>query len=56
MINLIRYKRYVPHQKVEDAADISREETHGMRELGTDPKSGKPVSVRFGRYGAFAQI
>jgi DNA topoisomerase-1 len=26
------------HQKVEDAADISREETHGMRELGTDPK------------------
>jgi DNA topoisomerase-1 len=27
-----------------------------MRELGTDPKSGKPVSVRFGRYGAFAQI
>ncbi|CAC9624331.1 DNA topoisomerase I (EC 5.99.1.2) [uncultured Gammaproteobacteria bacterium] len=44
------------HQKIEDAADISREETHGMRELGTDPKSGKPVSVRFGRYGAFAQI
>ncbi|CAB5497516.1 type I DNA topoisomerase [Bathymodiolus thermophilus thioautotrophic gill symbiont] len=44
------------HQKIEAAADISREETHGMRELGTDPKSGKPVSVRFGRYGAFAQI
>lgn len=48
---------YTPfHQKIEDAADISREETHGMRELGTDLKSGKPVSVRFGRYGAFAQI
>jgi DNA topoisomerase-1 len=48
---------YTPfHQKIEDAADISREETHGMRELGTDSKSGKPVSVRFGRYGAFAQI
>ena len=44
------------HQKIEDAADISREETHGVRELGTDPKSGKPVTVRFGRYGAFAQI
>ena len=44
------------HKKIEDAADISREETHGMRELGTDPKSSKPVSVRFGRYGAFAQI
>ena len=26
------------------------------REIGTDPASGKPVSVRFGRYGAFAQI
>ena len=24
--------------------------------LGEDPVSGKPVSVRFGRYGAFAQI
>ena len=44
------------HAQIEAAADISREETHGMRELGEDPKSGKPVSVRFGRYGAFAQI
>ncbi len=44
------------HAQIEAAADISREETHGMRELGKDPKSGKPVSVRFGRYGAFAQI
>jgi DNA topoisomerase-1 len=44
------------HAKIEAAADISREETHGMRELGVDPKTQKPVSVRFGRYGAFAQI
>ena len=44
------------HKQIELAKDISREETHGMRELGVDPKSGKPVSVRFGRYGAFAQI
>ncbi len=44
------------HAQIELAKDISREETHGMRELGIDPKSGKPVSVRFGRYGAFAQI
>jgi len=44
------------HAKIEAADDISREETHGMRDLGVDPKSGKPVSVRFGRYGAFAQI
>jgi len=26
------------------------------RELGRDPKTGKPVSVRMGRFGAFAQI
>ncbi|KAA0450634.1 MAG: type I DNA topoisomerase [Candidatus Thioglobus sp.] len=44
------------HTQVELAKDISRDETHGVRDLGTDPKSKKPVSVRFGRYGAFAQI
>ncbi len=27
-----------------------------MRELGEDPATGKTVSVRFGRYGPFAQI
>jgi DNA topoisomerase-1 len=28
----------------------------GKRDLGMDPKSGKPISVRVGRYGPFAQI
>jgi DNA topoisomerase I len=35
---------------------VDRGEATGARELGTDPKSGKPVSVRLGRYGPFAQI
>jgi DNA topoisomerase-1 len=35
---------------------VDRSEATGARELGTDPKSGKPVSVRLGRYGAYAQI
>ncbi|MCE7902402.1 MAG: type I DNA topoisomerase [Gammaproteobacteria bacterium PRO9] len=35
---------------------ITREEAVQVRELGTDPKSGRPVSARFGRYGAFIQI
>lgn len=35
---------------------ISREEAVQVRELGTDPKSGRPVSARFGRYGSFIQI
>lgn len=36
--------------------DISREEVMQARELGNDPKTGKPVSARFGRYGPFVQI
>ncbi|MET0254865.1 MAG: DNA topoisomerase I [Luteibacter sp.] len=35
---------------------VDRNEATGARELGDDPKSGKPVSVRLGRYGAYAQI
>ena len=35
---------------------VDRSEATGARELGTDPKSGKPVSVRLGRYGPYAQI
>lgn len=35
---------------------VDRNEATGARELGTDPKSGKPVSVRLGRYGPYAAI
>jgi DNA topoisomerase I len=35
---------------------VSRQEAQQARELGTDPKTGKPVIVRLGRYGPFAQI
>ncbi|MCC5858748.1 MAG: DNA topoisomerase I [Ectothiorhodospiraceae bacterium] len=41
---------------VEEKKDISREKVVQARELGTDPKSGKPVQVRVGRYGPFVQI
>jgi DNA topoisomerase-1 len=45
------------HKLVEDKeANVTREEAAQARQLGTDPKSGKPVSVRLGRYGAFVQI
>jgi DNA topoisomerase-1 len=49
---------WVPfHKLVEDKEiSVSREEAAQARQLGTDPKSGKPVSVRLGRYGAFVQI
>jgi DNA topoisomerase-1 len=47
-----------PFEKLvaEKEVSVSREEAGQSRELGTDPKSGKPVSVRMGRYGPFVQI
>ncbi|MEM7763234.1 MAG: DNA topoisomerase, partial [Pseudomonadota bacterium] len=43
--------------QVEDKdKSVTREQVAQSRELGTDPKSGKPVSVRMGRYGPFVQI
>jgi len=36
--------------------NVSRDEAAQSRELGTDPASGKPVSVRMGRFGPFVQI
>ena len=40
----------------EKEASVTREQVAQARELGTDPKSGKPVTVRMGRYGPFVQI
>ena len=36
--------------------NVSRDEAAQSRELGIDPASGKPVSVRMGRFGPFVQI
>jgi len=36
--------------------NVSRDEALQARELGTDAASGKPISVRMGRYGPFVQI
>ena len=36
--------------------NVTRSDVAMARELGVDPASGRPVSVRYGRYGAFAQI
>ena len=40
----------------EKSESVDRSEATGARELGTDPKTGKPVSVRLGRFGPYAQI
>jgi len=36
--------------------NVSRDEAIQARQLGTDEKTGKPISVRMGRYGPFVQI
>ncbi len=49
-------KFYKPfHGRVENALK-NAERSKGERILGEDPKTGKPVSVKIGRFGPFAQI
>ena len=44
------------HPVVEDALSLRLEHRVGERQLGTDPKSGRPVSVKIGRFGPLVQI
>lgn len=44
------------HKTVDKSADITRAEAMQSRPLGTDPKTGKPVSSRFGRFGPMVQL
>ena len=43
------------HDEVEDTLENAERATN-ERELGTDPETGKPVSVRVGRFGPLVQI
>jgi DNA topoisomerase-1 len=44
-------------KQIEDVEqNVTRSDVAMARDLGTDPASGRPVSVRYGKYGAFAQI
>lgn len=44
------------HPAIEAISDLRMEHKVGERILGTDPKSGKPVSVKIGRFGPVVQI
>lgn len=44
------------HPKVESTEHIARADISAARELGDDPKTGKKVYARMGRYGAYVQL
>ncbi len=44
------------HSKVDEALESKPVKSSQMHELGIDPKSGKPVFVKIGRFGPVAQI
>ena len=44
------------HKEIEESLRQKAEHKVGERMLGTDPVSGRPVSVKIGRYGVVAQI
>ncbi len=48
------YKEFEP--KVENIVQTKNEHKVGERVLGNDPASGKPVSVKIGRFGPIVQI
>ncbi len=47
---------YTPFHHQVDITMQQSEKSNGERHLGTDPKTGEPVSVRIGRFGPMAQI
>ena len=44
------------HETVEAADGISRQEAAQAREIGTDPKTGKMIIARLGRFGPMLQL
>jgi len=48
---------YTPfHKLIEASGGIDRSTVGANREVGTDPKTGKPIFARFGRFGPMLQL
>jgi DNA topoisomerase-1 len=55
--NVMLEKFYEPfHKLVEKSGDIDRSAVAQATEIGIDPKSGKPILARFGRFGPMLQL
>jgi DNA topoisomerase-1 len=44
------------HSRVEQTANVARADINSSRELGVDPKTGKKVIARLGKFGPLVQI
>ena len=53
---LVKFWKPFIHQVELIEKTVTREQVAQARELGRDPESGKPVTVRMGRFGPFVQI
>ncbi len=55
--NVMLEKFYTPfHKLVEGSGSIDRSAVAQATQIGIDPKSGKPISARFGRFGPMLQL
>lgn len=55
--NTMLGKFYAPfHALIEQSGNIDRRTVGANREVGIDPKSGKPIIARFGRFGPMLQL
>jgi len=55
--NVMLEKFYEPfHKLVENSGGIDRSAVAQATEIGIDPKSGKPILARFGRFGPMLQL
>ncbi len=53
---MARFWEPFKRQVDEKTESVDRSEATGARQLGIDPKTGKPISVRLGRYGPYVAI
>jgi len=55
--NVMLQEFYTPfHKLIEESSEIKRSDVAKAREVGIDPKSGKPIYARFGRFGPMLQL